>query len=155
MLDKKKNNTFSLSARRIYRLNIISIIYSYELFDKKINLEEVFENYELSKKEIDALNFIKNMYGFFQKTIVNFLKKDWSWKTIHPLIRSILLLGSFELLFLDARIIINELVEITKDYTLESDPDYKFVNAILERISHTYEKLNKKNKNIENIEKNN
>ncbi|MXR09104.1 transcription antitermination protein NusB, partial [Mycoplasma hyorhinis] len=75
---------------------------------------------------------------------INFLGSNWSWNRILPLVRAILLLGSFELLVNDNKVVINEMVQMIKDYTLESDKEYKFVNAVLDKINQFYEQENLK-----------
>ncbi|WGI36277.1 transcription antitermination factor NusB [Mesomycoplasma lagogenitalium] len=131
--------------RKKYRYEIISILYQYELFNEIINSKEVFEKHELSSQQLKTIEFIEKYYIFLKKVICLFLKKDWNENL--PLIRAILLLGSFELLYIDKKIVINEFVEITKDYTMEKDVDYKLVNAILEKVDKEYEKNNHKKSN--------
>ncbi|AFX74270.1 transcription antitermination protein NusB [Mesomycoplasma hyorhinis] len=125
-------------------MEIISLLYSYELFDNKINTNEIFKNYDLTKEQIKILEAIEKKYEIFQKLIINFLGSNWSWNRILPLVRAILLLGSFELLVNDNKVVINEMVQMIKDYTLESDKEYKFVNAVLDKINQFYEQENLK-----------
>ncbi|WP_237023799.1 transcription antitermination protein NusB [Mesomycoplasma hyorhinis] len=125
-------------------MEIISLLYSYELFDNKINTNEIFKNYDLTKEQIKILEATEKKYEIFQKLIINFLGSNWSWNRILPLVRAILLLGSFELLVNDNKVVINEMVQMIKDYTLESDKEYKFVNAVLDKINQFYEQENLK-----------
>ncbi|WP_234934506.1 transcription antitermination protein NusB [Mesomycoplasma hyorhinis] len=125
-------------------MEIISLLYSYELFDNKINTNEIFKNYDLTKEQIKILEAIEKKYEIFQKLIINFLGSNWSWNRILPLVRAILLLGSFELLVNDNKVVINEMVQMIKDYTLESDKEYKFVNAVLDKTNQFYEQENLK-----------
>ncbi|WP_434325550.1 transcription antitermination protein NusB [Mesomycoplasma hyorhinis] len=125
-------------------MEIISLLYSCELFDNKINTNEIFKNYDLTKEQIKILEAIEKKYEIFQKLIINFLGSNWSWNRILPLVRAILLLGSFELLVNDNKVVINEMVQMIKDYTLESDKEYKFVNAVLDKINQFYEQENLK-----------
>lgn len=143
-MTQTKNKKYPFSKRRIHRMEIISLLYSYELFDNKINTNEIFKNYDLTKEQIKILEAIEKKYEIFQKLIINFLGSNWSWNRILPLVRAILLLGSFELLVNDNKVVINEMVQMIKDYTLESDKEYKFVNAVLDKINQFYEQENLK-----------
>lgn len=46
-------------------MEIISLLYSYELFDNKINTNEIFKNYDLTKEQIKILEAIEK-YEIFQ-----------------------------------------------------------------------------------------
>nr|WP_237076608.1 transcription antitermination factor NusB [Mycoplasma phocoeninasale] len=50
-----------------------------------------------------------------------------------PLTRAIIIFGEYELLSKDAKIVINEMVNIAKIFI--PNDDYKFVNKILDLIS--------------------
>lgn len=143
-MTQTENKKYPFSKRRIHRMEIISLLYSYELFDNKINTNEIFKNYDLTKEQIKILEAIEKKYEIFQKLIINFLGSNWSWNRILPLVRAILLLGSFELLVNDNKVVINEMVQMIKDYTLEFDKEYKFVNAVLDKINQFYEQENLK-----------
>ncbi|MGZ9428851.1 transcription antitermination factor NusB [Mycoplasma sp. 1012] len=134
-------------TRKQYRIELISVIYSYELQDLVIESNRIFESKDLNKQQIQTLELIEKQYFFHKKIISSFFKENVLWNNVKPLIRAILLMGAFELMYLDKRIVINEFVEITKDFTLEEDTDYKFVNAILDKVSKEYEKQFKIEKN--------
>ncbi|QJB71288.1 transcription antitermination protein NusB [Mycoplasma sp. 1654_15] len=138
------NKKYPFSKRRIHRMELVSLIYTYELFDSKINTNEIFASYNLSSEQITILEAIEKKYEILQKLIINFIGQNWTWTRILPLIRSILLLGTWELLITDNKIVIDEMVSMTKDYTLENDNEYKFVNAVLDKINQFYEDENLK-----------
>lgn len=62
---------------------------------------------------------------------------DWSLDRMDPISRSILMIGTFELIFgndAPAAVVMNEAIEIAKEYgTPESG---KFVNGVLNAIAH-------------------
>lgn len=141
---------------------MVIIVYTYELFNKKINEKEIFEsdimneifNYnvlETSKKneifeeQMKRFSNIEKNYETFIKMINKFIRIDWSWTRIDPLIRAILLCASSELWNIDVAIVSNEYVEIAKDF-IPDDKSYKFINKIIDNIGKEYEEL-KKNKN--------
>ncbi len=141
---------------------MVIIVYTYELFNKKINEKEIFEsdimnemfNYnvlktskknEIFEEQMKRFSNIEKNYETFIKMINKFIRIDWSWTRIDPLIRAILLCASSELWNIDVAIISNEYVEIAKDF-IPDDKSYKFINKIIDNIGKEYEEL-KKNKN--------
>ncbi|MBN3534682.1 transcription antitermination factor NusB [Mycoplasma procyoni] len=129
--------------RLLYRQELVAVLYYFELTETEIDTKWAFEQYNLDKQQLNTLEFIKSKYEFFQKFISQFFSSNRGWKFVKPLIRAILLLGAFELGYLKQQIVINEMVELTKSYTLDTDVEYKFVNAILDKVNLEYEKLNK------------
>ncbi|ENX50937.1 transcription antitermination protein NusB [Mesomycoplasma flocculare] len=121
----------------------ISIIYSWQLFNQNIDIEEIKEKYfELTIDQLKLLNFIQKNYSFLKKVISLQLKSNWSWERILPLIRSILLVGAAELFFIPKRIVFNESIEITKIFSVTGDNEFCFVNAVLQKIYNYYETKN-------------
>ncbi|WP_051619023.1 transcription antitermination factor NusB [[Mycoplasma] collis] len=135
-----KKNKIKNKTRTEYRRFIISILYQYELQNLIVNLKDVNNKFNLSKQEYKTINFISKRYNFLKSFIIKFLaRKEATWINTKPIIRSILIFGVFELLYLDKKIVINEFVELTKLYTLEEkENDYKFVNAVLDKISQLF-----------------
>ncbi|WP_036452821.1 transcription antitermination protein NusB [Mycoplasma buteonis] len=132
-------------TRREKRVEIIQVIYKYELLNQKIVLQEVFDEFHyLDKEQLIAIDKIAKNYDFLKKTISKFINKNWEWNRISPIIRAILLNGGSELFTLQPKIVINEAIEITKMYFLKpensankeskayDDWQYKFVNGVLE-----------------------
>ena len=149
---KEKNGTYSI--RRLMRIMIVIIIYQYELFDKTIDSEEIFKldkfndlfNFnvlkiknisQIQKEQSSILSTIEKNYKVFKKTITNFIRTDWSWSRLSPLVRSILLCASVELWKLDVGIVANEYVQIAKDF-IPDDKSYKFINIVIEEIGKKY-----------------
>lgn len=139
----KKSEFKNLTKRRLNRMANISIIYSWQLFNQNIDIEEIKEKYfELTIDQLKLLNFIQKNYSFLKKVISLQLKSNWSWERILPLIRSILLVGAAELFFIPKRIVFNESIEITKIFSVTSDNEFCFVNAVLQKIYNYYETKN-------------
>ncbi|VEU59314.1 transcription antitermination factor NusB [Mesomycoplasma neurolyticum] len=145
--DNFKSN--SNENRLTYRKMIISILYQFELENLIVNSEVVNKKFKLNQQEKETISFIEKRYTFFRASIIKFLeKKETTWRSTKPLIRAILIFGTFELLYITKEIVINEFVELTKIYTLEEkENDYKFVNAILQKVSELFETTEKKKTN--------
>ncbi|WP_036268846.1 transcription antitermination factor NusB [Mesoplasma seiffertii] len=62
------------------------------------------------------------------------LSNDWKWERLPALIGAIFVVGTYEIKYTDTPkpVTINEMVKFTKE--LEPDFDYKFVNAVLDKI---------------------
>ncbi|MBR3571146.1 MAG: transcription antitermination protein NusB [Mycoplasmataceae bacterium] len=155
---KQKHGTYSI--RRLMRIMIVIIIYQYELFDKTIDSEEIFKldkfnelfNFnvlktknisQIQKEQSSILSTIEKNYKVFKKTITNFIRTDWSWSRLNPLVRSILLCASVELWKLDVGIVANEYVQIAKDF-IPDDKSYKFINIVIEEIGKKYNVFKRK-----------
>ncbi|AXE60884.1 transcription antitermination protein NusB [[Mycoplasma] phocae] len=115
------------------RVKIITYIYQFELFNKKISCEEIFKNNDLDKWEVATLELIEQKYDTFIKIANKFIDKNWEWQRILPLTRAIIIFGEYELLSKDSKIVINEMVNIAKIFI--PNDDYKFINKILDLIS--------------------
>ncbi|MGL5617687.1 MAG: transcription antitermination protein NusB [Metamycoplasmataceae bacterium] len=138
-----KNDTYT--KRRVKRMKNVEIIYCYELFDEKINVNKIFSEENIDDDQLKMISVIQKNYDAFIKTAKLFLDDDWTWVRMSPLTRAIILCASAELWNIDKKVIINEYIEITKDYI--PDDTYKFINKILDKIGSTYEQIrNKKNK---------
>ena len=127
-----KKTLFLINAYK-KRMKMINYIYQFELFDTKINVNELFENNDLNEFEHQNLLLIQNKYDLFKNIIINCLNNNWEWERLNPLIRAILIFGSYELLITDAKVVINEMINITKIYT--TGDEYKLINKILDSVS--------------------
>ncbi|WP_406616767.1 transcription antitermination factor NusB [Mycoplasmopsis adleri] len=122
-------------SRRQFRVNIINIIYKYELLDKELNSEQVFlENKDLNNVEFKQLELIAKNYNYYKSLIIQFLKTNYPWTKVSPLIRAILINATHEFFTIEPKIVINEAIEITKSYFDTEANLYKMVNAILQNI---------------------
>ncbi|MGL4342958.1 MAG: transcription antitermination protein NusB [Metamycoplasmataceae bacterium] len=135
-----KNN--SLSKRRKKRIQLVEIIYQYELLEKKIDTNIIFEEFNIDEFQLKIIKILEKNYENILKIMNKFIDQTWTWNRISPLTKAILLLGSSELFILEKKIVFNEYVEITKYYN--PDDSYKFVNIMLEKVSLIYEAIKTK-----------
>ena len=117
------------------RVKIITYIYQFELFDEKVNVNEIFNNNDLNNFEVQTLTIIQNKYVLFKNLIIKALNNAWIWERLQPLIRAILLYGLYELFINEPKVVINEMVNITKIYTIGDE--YKLVNKVLDTLLKT------------------
>ncbi len=152
------------SDRRYMRMMMVIVIYSYELFNEKINEKEIFEkdimndlfdynvlnhkNREsIFKEQMKRFINIEKNYDVFKRMINKYIRSDWTWSRIDPLTRAILLCASSELWNIDLGIVSNEYVSIAKEF-IPDDKSYKFINKIIDNIGKEYYEFKKKKNQI-------
>lgn len=132
--NEDKKNLFLINSFN-KRVKIITYIYQFELFDEKVNVNEIFNNNDLNNFEVQTLTIIQNKYVLFKNLIIKALNNAWIWERLQPLIRAILLYGLYELFINEPKVVINEMVNITKIYTIGDE--YKLVNKVLDTLLKT------------------
>ena len=132
--NEDKKNLFLINSFN-KRVKIITYIYQFELFDEKVNVNEIFNNNDLNNFEVQTLTIIQNKYDLFKNLIIKALNNAWIWERLQPLIRAILLYGLYELFINEPKVVINEMVNITKIYTICDE--YKLVNKVLDTLLKT------------------
>lgn len=130
-------------SQRKQRFNVITFVYQCELLNKKISYDDAYTNMDLTSQELKMIKWIDLKYDALKFAIVSKLKKNWTWERLQPLERAILLVGALELMFREKKIVINEMVEISKTYILGDK--YKFINYILDQLDIKNEKDKKIN----------
>lgn len=117
---------------------LIQTFYKYQLLNASIdyihqdilddvqninNKDVLFEIEQIAKKQTDLINHIN----------IN-VSSSWRWDRIPAIIRAILIVGTYEILYTNTPkpVTINEMVEYVKE--IEPDFDYKFVNAVLDKL---------------------
>lgn len=115
------------------RTEIINTIYKYELFDQKVDSKQIFEDDNLDDNAIKIIEQIEAKYDSLKKIIIAALSADWEWERLQPLVRAILLYGTYELFLSNPKIVINEMINITKIYI--PGTVYKLVNKVLDLIA--------------------
>lgn len=115
------------------RTEIINTIYKYELFDQKVDSKQIFEDDNLDDNAIKIIEQIEAKYDSLKKIIIAALSTDWEWERLQPLVRAILLYGTYELFLNNPKIVINEMINITKIYI--PGTVYKLVNKVLDLIA--------------------
>lgn len=78
------------------RTEIINTIYKYELFDQKVDSKQIFEDDNLDDNAIKIIEQIEAKYDSL-KIIIAALSANWEWERLQPLVRAILLYGTYEL----------------------------------------------------------
>ena len=132
--NEDKKNLFLINSFN-KRVKIITYIYQFELFDEKVNVNEIFSNNDLNNFEVQTLTIIQNKYVLFKNLIIKALNNAWIWERLQPLIRAKLLYGLYELFINEPNVVINEMVNITKIYTIGDE--YKLVNKVLDTLLKT------------------
>lgn len=115
------------------RTEIINTIYKYELFDQKVDSKQIFEDDNLDDNAIKIIEQIEAKYDSLKRIIIAALSADWEWERLQPLVRAILLYGTYELFLNNPKIVINEMINITKIYI--PGTVYKLVNKVLDLIA--------------------
>lgn len=115
------------------RTEIINTIYKYELFDQKVDSKQIFEEDNLDDNAIKIIEQIEAKYDSLKKIIIAALSANWEWERLQPLVRAILLYGTYELFLNNPKIVINEMINITKIYI--PGTVYKLVNKALDLIA--------------------
>ncbi|QSF13587.1 transcription antitermination protein NusB [Mycoplasma sp. Mirounga ES2805-ORL] len=125
-----------MKNRRQNRKEIISIIYKYYLLEREFNLNQLFEEEDdLDNSQFNELKEIFININKYELIIKPFLKDGWTWDRISPLIKGILIYATYEFAITPPKIVVNEAIEITKEYfDVEGNEDYKMVNAILSNV---------------------
>lgn len=151
------------SSRRKMRMILVMIVYQFELMNEKVSIRKIFEEsqvenlfdyYDLFKKDakqtyieqMRILKFLEKHYELLKVLVTKFVREDWTWTRISPLVRSILLCACIELKKLDLGIVSNEYVSMTRDFIPGSD-EYKFVNIVIEKVEKFYHEKNLKASN--------
>lgn len=120
------------------RENVIGYIYSNLVMSDKIDMTNAFESGEYTEKEINIITDIEKKQESFVKLIQKFTKADWSWERITPLNKAILIYGAYEMLFNDKALVIDVLVDYSKEFS--PDDTFKFINSVLDKVGDYYEK---------------
>ncbi|TPE57075.1 transcription antitermination protein NusB [[Mycoplasma] falconis] len=138
--DKKMNKQKAefLIKKFNARFSIIKYIYQAELFEKNIDVNEIFENEFLDKWQIGTLNNIASKYDALTKLAQKFLNEDWDWNRISPLTRAIIIYGEYEILINNPKVVINEMINMAKIYIPNND--YKIVNKVLDAYAKQIKK---------------
>ncbi|QBF34449.1 transcription antitermination protein NusB [Mycoplasmopsis phocirhinis] len=119
--------------RRLNRIEIINVIYACELLED-YNLARIKEVHdELNEEQFLQIEKIVQNKHNLTKIIDKFLT-DKNWKQESPLIRAILLNSVLEMFSINPKIVINEAIEVTKDFFGEESNLYKHVNKVIDNV---------------------
>lgn len=127
---------------KLIREHVVISIYQYILI--QLNIEDTHTyltgGYEPIEDQadldrcIEIVTKIRDHFDVLSKIIADKLKKNWSLDRIARLEYAILVVATYELLYLKKpkHIVINEAIELAKKYCDENS--YKFINGILNSI---------------------
>ena len=127
------------SFKRQARILALESIYQFFLDNEKEDFQEILINYK-TKNNKPYFNYLKKITNgtienlkIIDQKIEPFATRSLKSMDITDL--SLLRLGVFELVYLEVpyKVVLNEYIEIAKDYGAESS--YKFINSILDKIS--------------------
>lgn len=130
------------TQRKLAREKAVFATYQWRLI--AASLEEIELFLDTDKRMVNdpdarafALDLVENVmqnYAGYRLEITRYLKKGWTFERLSYLEQAILLVACAELKAaqLDKEIIINEAVELAKEYCDESS--YRFINGILTNI---------------------
>ncbi|AJM71735.1 transcription antitermination factor NusB [Mycoplasma yeatsii] len=117
---------------------LIQAFYKYQLLDANLNYikQDILDDaQDIKDQEVyNEIEKIATNTDDIIESIKPHLSTKWKWERIPSVIRSILIVGVYEIKYTDTpkAVTINEMVEYTKSYV--PDFDFKFVNAILDKI---------------------
>lgn len=129
-----------MATRHHARMAVVSLLYAYDLGNQSIAefSDEILEDKKIRNKQKEfAMQLFTGVMDNLEKidtAIVTHLK-EWDFDRLGSIERATLRLGAYEIMFseLDAPVIINEAIEVTKAFGTEQSP--KFINGVLDAIS--------------------
>ncbi len=132
-------------SRRTYRKNAISIIYTYLMTDKTMDMiiednkfsatfSDFIGSLELDNEILDAVYRVEQRLDIYEAVVNNQLKGKWRFDRLGMMEQAILLLALSELEqgIQDKTVIVNEAIELTKAYG--EDDSYKLINGVLDAL---------------------
>ena len=130
-------------TRREARIMAMQILYTSDL--NKISIEEAINFFDETVVEQDSLDFVNYVANNLDKidSIISASLVNYTIDRLNLVDKAIVRLATSELLAkTDKRIVINEALEITKEFSDQGDHKAaSFNNRLLERISKTIEEL--------------
>ena len=130
-------------TRREARIMAMQILYTSDL--NKITINDAVKFYDETVVEQDSLDFVNSVVNNLEKidSIISKSLVNYTIDRLNLVDKAIIRIATSELLLgTDKRIVINEAVEITKEFTDQGDHKAaSFNNRLLERISKTIEEL--------------
>jgi len=133
-----------MATRRHAREAVVALLYAYDLGNEDINdfTDQILEERKIRNKQKD---FALNLFNGVLSNLITLDRaistqiKEWDYDRIGSIEKALLRLGSFEILFekVDKAVVINEAIEISKDFGDEKSP--KFINGVLDNIKFVEE----------------
>lgn len=119
------------------RKNIIFYLYKMILLNQEINSDQAFETEDFNDYELKIIEKISKNWDKLIKIAETHLISTWKWSRLDALEKSILIYGAFEMQINQKAIVINELINFTREYI--PGEKYKYINSILDKIGRDYE----------------
>jgi transcription antitermination protein NusB len=129
-----------MATRHHARMAVVSLLYAFDLGNKSIAdvSDEILEDKKIRNKQKEfAMVLFRGVMDHLEQidtAIINNLK-EWDFNRLGSIERATLRLGAYEIMFsnLDAAVVINEAIEVSKAFGTEQSP--KFINGVLDAIS--------------------
>ncbi len=125
----------------------VAMVFVYQALLLDLSLRDIEQNYLYDEGFLNlkssTQDFIKGLcYSTYQnkeklkERVQPYLKKDWSFERLSVIEQAILLLACYELMYGDAprEVVMDEYVSLAKKFA--DVPNYKFINAVLDKIAH-------------------
>lgn len=133
-MEKTKQNV----SQHQKRIIIIEILYQYFLEQNNQKDFEKFLATIASEENQSQITIVKDIIWYQSdliKEIEKYLKTNWTFNSLKPTERAILILAAYEILYTktDKAIIINEAIILAKQYCDKNV--YKYINGVLDKIN--------------------
>ncbi|MCL6428468.1 hypothetical protein LT335_00007 [Spiroplasma sp. JKS002669] len=133
-MEKTKQNV----SQHQKRIIIIEILYQYFLEQNNQKDFEKFLATIASEENQSQITVVKDIIWYQSdliKEIEKYLKTNWTFNSLKPTERAILILAAYEILYTktDKAIIINEAIILAKQYCDKNV--YKYINGVLDKIN--------------------
>ena len=133
-----------MATRHQAREAVISLLYAFDLGNDKISEHaiDILEEKKIRNKQREfALNLFNGTLAELPDLDARIVRhlKEWEFDRIGHIERAILRLGTYEVLHndIDAAVIINEAIELSKKLASEQAP--KFINGVLDGVSKEHQ----------------
>jgi len=131
-----------VSKRRILRESVVKALFQLDFRpdDFETILRDTLNTLKLDDIKGIVEKYLRNIYEYkeeIDKTIAEYLI-NWDFERVSYIDRSVLRLGTYELLYeadVPIEVTLDEMIEIAKRYGTEDSG--KFVNGVLDRIAKT------------------
>ena len=115
-----------MATRHHARMAVVSLLYAFDLGNGDIanHTDEILEDKKIRNKQKDfALNLFAGVMAHLEAIDTAIIKhlKEWDFERLGSIERATLRLGAYEIMFskLDAAVVINEAIEVTKAFGTE------------------------------------
>ncbi|MCX7653225.1 MAG: transcription antitermination factor NusB [Fervidobacterium sp.] len=132
-----------VSKRRVLREIVVKILFQLDFRPSEFEdiLNELSSKIKESKLKTDVERYARGIYERLDEldSIISQQLINWDFQRVSHLERSVLRLGTYELMYemdVPIEVTLDEMIEISKKYA--SEESGKFVNGILDKIAKSY-----------------